>query len=134
MKKDLLFLVVGLILIASPGFAFASVLDELIATYQSKGPEIFSAKSGEALWREKHLSSGGQNRSCASCHGDHLRNMGKHIKTKKKIKPMALSVNVKPLTDAKFIEKWFKRNCQWTWGRECTAAEKGQILIFLKGQ
>ncbi len=43
-------------------------------------------------------------------------------------------VNVKRLTDAKFIEKWFKRNCQWTWGRQCPSAEKGKVLIFLKDQ
>lgn len=130
MKKYLMLFVTGLSFIALPHLVHATVLDDLIANYQSTSGKTLDAKSGEALWKEKHA----QARSCGSCHGDNLRNIGKHIKTKKRIKPMAPSVNKKRFTKTKFIEKWFKRNCQWTWGRACTAAEKGQILMFLKTQ
>jgi hypothetical protein len=47
---------------------------------------------------------------------------------------MAPSVNPQRLTDARKIEKWFKRNCEWTWGRACTIQEKGDILRFLQQQ
>ena len=47
---------------------------------------------------------------------------------------MAPSVNPKRLTDRSKIEKWFKRNCKWTLGRECTPQEKGDILTFLLAQ
>ena len=41
---------------------------------------------------------------------------------------MAPSVNPKRFTDLKKVEKWFRRNCKWTWGRECNAQEKADIL------
>ena len=55
-------------------------------------------------------------------------------KTGKVIDPMAPSVNPKRFTDAKEIEKWFKRNCTWTVGRECTPQEKGDFLSYLRTQ
>ncbi|MEA3244387.1 MAG: DUF1924 domain-containing protein, partial [Pseudomonadota bacterium] len=33
--------------------------------------------------------------------------------------------------DGKKIEKWFKRNCKWTLGRECTAQEKADFLAYI---
>ncbi len=134
MRQALEFIGVGLVFILSVPMAHATVLDELIANYQTASGQTFDVKSGEALWKEKHSRSGGQSRSCTSCHGNNLEDMGKHIRTMKKIKPMAPSVNAKRFTKAKFIEKWFRRNCQWTWRRECTASEKGQLLMFLKKQ
>jgi hypothetical protein len=47
---------------------------------------------------------------------------------------MALSVNPARLTDAKTVEKWFRRNCRWTLGRECTPQEKGDFIQFITSQ
>jgi hypothetical protein len=47
---------------------------------------------------------------------------------------MAPSVNSERLTDPKFIEKWFRRNCIQTLGRECTPQEKGDVLTYLRAQ
>lgn len=44
---------------------------------------------------------------------------------------MKPAVNPERLVDAKKIEKWFLRNCKWTFGRECTAQEKGDFLTFI---
>jgi hypothetical protein len=71
-------------------------------------------------------------RSCASCHTSDPRNPGKHVTTGKAIKPMAPSVNARRFTDTKKIEKWFKRNCRWTLGRECNAQEKADLLSYLQ--
>ncbi len=60
-----------------------------------------------------------------------LTRTGKHVKTNKEIKPMTPSANPKRLTDAKKIEKWFKRNCKWTLGRVCTAREKADFLAYI---
>jgi hypothetical protein len=38
------------------------------------------------------------------------------------------------LTDVASIEKWFLRNCRGTWGRECSAQEKGDLLLFINQQ
>ncbi|HHO68464.1 MAG TPA: DUF1924 domain-containing protein [Gammaproteobacteria bacterium] len=67
-------------------------------------------------------------RDCSQCHGDGLRRAGRHQRTRKPIDPMAPSVNPKRFTDLKKVEKWFRRNCKWTWGRECNAQEKADIL------
>jgi hypothetical protein len=45
---------------------------------------------------------------------------------------MAPSVNPERLTDQRKITKWFKRNCKWTLGRECTHREQGDVLAYLR--
>ncbi|HEY5599110.1 MAG TPA: DUF1924 domain-containing protein, partial [Candidatus Manganitrophaceae bacterium] len=88
-----------------------------------------------ALWNQSFTDrESGEARSCASCHTADLRSAGKHAKTGKPIDPLAPSANPKRLTDAGFIEKWFKRNCKWTLGRECAPAEKGSVLLFLRSR
>jgi len=135
MKKYLSILITGISFFLLPVLLHAGVIDDLIAQYQGKSGETLSAKSGETLWKKKSSEpKSGQVRGCTTCHGDDLRQIGKHKRTGKKIKAMSPSVNAKRFTKAKFIEKWFKRNCKWTWGRECTSTEKGNILMFLKNQ
>lgn len=113
----------------------ASVADEQLAAYQASGAGPFSAQKGEQMWQQKVISAkDGRARSCSTCHGDNLRSTGKHAKTGKAIKPLSPAVNAERLTSAKKISKWFKRNCKWTWGRECTPQEKGDFLSFIQSQ
>ena len=122
------------------GFSLSTTAAEnavsgLLKQYQSDGVNQFNAEKGKQLWQQKHLNSKKQQqRSCQDCHGSDLSQSGKHIRTGKLIKPMAPSANSKRLTDSKKIEKWFKRNCKWTFGRICTAQEKAHFLTFLQGQ
>lgn len=135
MKRQVFILITGFSFFLLPALLHAAVVDELIAQYQQQSGATLSAKSGERIWKKKAPEAkSGQTRSCTSCHGNDLSRVGKHKRTGKKIDPMAPSVNAKRLTKVKFIEKWFKRNCKWAWGRECTPAEKGNILMFLKNQ
>lgn len=121
--------------VALAGAAHASVVDELLAGYLKKGATDFSATRGEEFWKATHPDPENRGtRSCQTCHGSDLHKSGKHAKTGKVIDPMAPSTNAERLTDAKKIEKWFKRNCKWTIDRECTAQEKGDILKFLQSQ
>jgi hypothetical protein len=101
--------------------------DILQQGYQKEGTVPFSAKSGELYWN-KELNG----RSCTTCHTHSVQAEGRHKRTGKSILPMAPSVNPKRLTNLKKIEKWFLRNCKWTYGRECSAQEKGDILQWLK--
>lgn len=107
--------------------------DAEFAQFKKEGATKFSAEAGKQNWTKEVASSEGDKRSCTSCHDADLTKPGKHNKTKKVIEPMAPSVNPERFTDQKKIEKWFKRNCEWTWGRECTAQEKGDFLKFLMG-
>ena len=44
---------------------------------------------------------------------------------------MAPAVNPERFTDAAKTEKWFRRNCNDVAGRECTPAEKADVLAWL---
>jgi len=115
--------------------AQAVLVDDMIAEYAQESGKTFSAEKGKTLWNETHSSKkDGKLRSCNSCHTKDLTASGKHKKTGKKIDPLAPSVNNERLTDRKKINKWFKRNCKWTYGRKCTAEEKGHFLTYIKSQ
>lgn len=98
--------------------------------YRSWGVDIatINTDQGESFWTRKLIS----NKSCASCHTNNLQKNGVHVKTKKLIKPMSPKINPKRLTDIKKINKWLKRNCKFTYKRECTAIEKVNFITFIR--
>ncbi len=91
-----------------------------------------AAERGKNFWNQKHSAASAQARSCASCHTANPRQTGKHVRTGKQIKPMAPSVNPSRFSDPEKTAKWFKRNCKWTLGRECTMQEKDDFTRYLK--
>ncbi len=132
MKKKI---VVPLILLLSSHTIMADAINDMFTQYQQQGVSNASEQTGKTLWNKKFTDKKtGKDRSCTSCHGVDLTKVGKHVRTGKKINPMAPSVNKKSLTDVKNIKKWFKRNCKWTLGRECSAQEQADILTYLKNQ
>jgi len=110
----------------TPVMANSPAADAILESYRQLGVMSFDAQAGQQLWKQDF-----DGRSCGSCHGQDLTQTGKHVKTKKTLKPMAVSVNVKRFSKEKKIEKWFKRNCKWTLGRECSPQEKGDMLTWL---
>jgi len=116
------------------GVAQAGTVDDLLWEFSEKGADPFSAAAGKALWLREFPSKDGSKRACTSCHTSDPKKPGRHAKTGKAIEPMAPSANAKRLTERRQVEKWFKRNCKWTLGRECTVQEKGDLLTFLRTQ
>ena len=134
MKKYLIILITGLLLLQFAAVQ-ADVAAELQAEYAKLAADEFSAVKGQDLWNQGFADpKSGRERSCALCHTSDIHKPGKHARTGKAIEPMAPSVNPQRLTDAGKIEKWFKRNCNWTLGRECTPQEKGDLLVFISSQ
>lgn len=136
MKTTVLPLSLILSMVLSTGLYAASTdtsgADSAFDKYRSGGGVNFSAAAGEKMWNRNVLSAkDNKMHHCGSCHTNNLIQDGKHHKTKKSIKPMALSANPERYTKVKKIEKWFKRNCKWTWGRECSPQEKGDLLTYL---
>lgn len=86
-----------------------------------------SAVRGADLFRTKH----GQEWSCTSCHSANPAAAGQHAATSKPILPLAPAANAERLTRPDKVEKWFKRNCKDVLGRECSAAEKGDVVAYL---
>jgi len=117
--------------IAAPLAQATPASNALMEKYKSEGAGSFDMERGKKDWHKEVKGEEGEMLSCQTCHGSDLGKKGKHRKTQKIIEPMAPSANPERFTDEKKIEKWFKRNCKDTWGRECTAQEKGDILKYL---
>lgn len=98
--------------------------------YRSWGIDIatITTDQGESFWTIELIPG----KSCASCHTDNLKKNGAHVITKKLIKPLSPKINPKRLTDTKKINKWLKRNCKFTYKRECTAVEKVNFIVFIR--
>jgi len=130
-------LITALLLSAPLSFAYSDsvTVTTLLKEYKSQGADTADPAQGKILWQKTYITQNesGQ-RSCASCHTQNLEKTGKHIKTNKEIKPMSPSVNPQRLTSLKKVNKWFKRNCKWTMGRECTAQEKSNLLSYIDKQ
>lgn len=126
MMKNIVF---SLLLFVVSNTHAQTAIQKQLSAYQQQGATQADPQRGQSLWNSK---SG--DRSCNSCHGAKLEQAGKHIKTGKVIKPMAASVNSERYRSGKKIEKWFLRNCKWTFGRECDVQEKSDILAWLSSQ
>ena len=126
---------IPLIFLIGSNAAMANAVNEMFEEYKQSGVSTYSEQSGKALWNKEFKNKKtGKPQSCASCHGSNLKQAGKHVRTGKPIEPMAPSVNSTRYTDVKKIKKWFKRNCKWTIGRECSAQEQADILAYLVKQ
>ena len=86
-----------------------------------------SAEQGQVFFNTKH---GGQ-WSCASCHGTPPTGDGKHASTGKAIQALAPAFNPQTFTDSARVDKWFRRNCKDVLSRECSAAEKADVMAYL---
>lgn len=131
MKPFATLMILAVTLLVATAASATPATDELFARYKSEGASGFDAEHGRKDWLKEGKESDGKKMNCTTCHGDDLGKPGKHHKTGKVIEAMAPSANPERFTDAKKIEKWFKRNCNDAWGRECTAQEKGDVLKFL---
>lgn len=56
---------------------------------------------------------------------------GKHASTGKPIAALAPTVTPERFTDPAKVEKWFRRNCNDVLGRECSPAEKADVMSWL---
>ncbi len=82
---------------------------------------------GQALFTQQQ----GREWSCSSCHRPHPVQPGQHAATGKAIAALAPAANPQRFTDPAKTEKWFRRNCNDVLGRECSAAEKADVLGWL---
>lgn len=107
--------------------AHAVTPSELLAEYGARAGSPPSPASGQQFFTTRH----GAAWSCASCHGAVPTLTGKHASTGKAIGALAPAFNAERFTDAARTDKWFRRNCNDVVGRECTDAEKADVLSWL---
>ena len=131
MKSHYILLII--LIFQFPAIAVADnlILKDLLTQYQVQGASMPDAERGRTLWIMEFPGKGEfKQRSCSGCHGSDITKAGKHIKTGKTIKAMSPAVNAERLSKKRKVEKWFKRNCKWTFGRECTVQEKADFLFY----
>jgi hypothetical protein len=110
-----------------PASAADTTIAQQLAQWSAQAGAPGDAVRGQAFFGSKH---GGQ-WACASCHGTPPTGPGKHAGTGKTIDPLAPAFNPKAFTDAARVDKWFRRNCKDVLSRECSAAEKADVLAYL---
>jgi len=126
---------IALLALVAAGGAAAQNPQSITRSYEAEAQRAqpgfagFSASRGQQFFRTTH---GGQ-WSCASCHGEDPAAAGRHAVTGKAITPLAPAANPQRFTALDKTEKWFRRNCNDVLGRECTAAEKGDVVAWLTG-
>lgn len=117
----------------------SAVLSAVAAPVQALSPrealDNFATQAGSRPSAERgrqfFVSTHGQDWSCSSCHGERPTGDGRHAGTGKPIQPLAPAFNAQRFTDAAKVEKWFRRNCKDVLARECTPAEKADVLAWL---
>lgn len=105
----------------------AATPGEMLAGYSSQAGAPAWPERGREFFTARH----GREWSCSSCHGALPVQAGRHAGTGKPIGALASAVNPERFTDAAKVEKWFRRNCNDVLGRECSAAEKADVLAWL---
>lgn len=113
--------------LAAAGPLAAATPAELQAGYTAQAGAPAQAARGQQWFNATH----GREWSCASCHGAVPAQAGRHAGTGKSIAALAPAFNPERFTDPAKVEKWFKRNCHDVLGRECSAAEKADVMAWL---
>ena len=118
------------LLLAMPAEAGDTTPDAQLQRWTVAAGARASAERGRVFFTSKH----GGEWSCSSCHNAPPTTEGKHASTNKPIAPMAPAFNAKAFTDEAKVDKWFRRNCKDVVSRECSAAEKADVLAYLIAQ
>jgi len=109
--------------------ALAIQPSELLAAYTAQAGSAPDASRGQKMFNTNFGRDLGL--SCASCHGAVPVGPGKDQVTDKPIAPLAPSANPKRFTDRTKVETQFRLNCRDFVGRDCTPAEKADVLAWL---
>ena len=129
MTRSSLIRIAGAALIAALATATEAVTPaDLQAAYSALSATNAIPDRGQQLFTNRH----GREWSCSSCHGAVPTQAGKHATTDKPIAPLAPAFNPERFVDAAKTEKWFRRNCNDVMGRECSPAEKADVISWLR--
>ena len=119
--------IVALALVLGSAAAVAATPAELLDGYRSAAGAALAPARGQRLFTTPQ----GREWSCSSCHGAVPTQAGRHAATGRPIAALAPAFNAERFTDSAKVEKWFRRNCNDVIGRECSAAEKADLLSWL---
>ncbi len=118
--------ILAALLIAASG-ALAETPRDFLTRFEKEAGAGASIERGARFFAAKQ----GGEWSCASCHTEKPTQAGRHAKTDKPITALAPAANAERFTDAAKVDKWFRRNCNDTLNRVCTAQEKADVMAWL---
>ena len=118
--------ILAALLIAASG-ALAETPRDFLTRFEKEAGAGASIERGARFFTAKQ----GGEWSCASCHTEKPTQAGRHAKTDKPITALAPAANAERFTDAAKVDKWFRRNCNDTLNRVCTAQEKADVMAWL---
>jgi mono/diheme cytochrome c family protein len=121
-------LVAAAILATVSGPAQAATPAELLAGYTAQAGAPASAERGQEFFNKRF---GREFENCAACHGASPLKSGKDLVSEKSIRPLAPAAHAARFTDKNRVDHQFRVNCKDVVGRECTAAEKADLLAWL---
>lgn len=112
----------------TPALAQVTTGAEQLQRWQLAAGAPGQAARGQAFFA---LKAPGGDLSCASCHGMPPTTSARHASTGKAVEPLAPAFNPQRFTDTAKVDKWFRRNCKDVFSRECSAAEKADVMAYL---
>lgn len=112
-----------------PQAVHAATPAEMLAAYTAQAGGPPSAERGKKLFTTNFGKELGL--ACSSCHTANPLKPGKDEVTEKPIAPLAPAANAARFTDKAKVDLKFKMNCRDVVGRECTAAEKADVMSWL---
>lgn len=115
------------VVLAAAAPARAATPEQILSGYTAQAGTPPAPARGQQFFTSRH----GKEWSCSSCHGTPPTQGGKHASTGKPIAALAPAFSPQRFTDPAKTEKWFRRNCNDVLGRECSAAEKADVLSWL---
>ena len=121
-------LIAAVISVSVAPVARAATPAELLAGYSAQAGGTASPERGQRFF---NTNFGRDYASCATCHGAVPTKAGKDAATEKPIGALAPAFNPARFTDKAKVENLFRLNCKDVVGRECTAAEKADVLSWL---
>ena len=113
--------------IGAPAWAQATTPAAQLQRWQAAAGAPGDAARGQKLFNTK----AGTDVSCASCHGSPPTGPSRHATTGKPIDALAPAFNSERFADQAKADKWFRRNCKDVFSRECSAAEKADLMAYL---
>ena len=107
--------------------ALAETPRDFLARFEKEAGASASVARGASFFTARQ----GGEWSCASCHTERPTQPGRHAKTDKEIQPLAPAANGERFTNVAKVDKWFRRNCNDTLNRLCSAQEKADVMAWL---
>jgi cytochrome c553 len=109
--------------------AQAATPAELLAGYSAQAGAAPRPERGQQLFTS--AAKTGLQLSCASCHDKLPTKTTSHPLSNKPLAALAPAFNPERFTDRDKVERYFRLNCMEVFNRECSAAEKADVLSWL---